>query len=330
MQASGLAALSPARRGVPVAPSGRLQGAPGVIVQQELTPNILGAAGEASPGATADTRPKHKPRGPKRGGLRGPKPPSALQAAVGSPGAHHKHHGRWARPSPASARSKSPRGWSTRGEHSYAGGESSSTQRPSVSPSLLGSSGSLCAPVPFGGGNGPGAFLQGPNLCLGEEGMGMLGGGSTCTYSPGGTGALGEGGSLLQRALGTMSGGEAAIEAGQLLRENRGWGRVARAGRAAEAAAWRKPDTGGAGASRPAELVLLSPPVAHLEQKFRGCPGTDATSGCQRVSSAAASRGDAACCRLSPSPPFLAHCWHHPHHSAWKNLSRLRDKPSQQ
>lgn len=35
------------------------------IVQQELYPSILGAVGEASPRATANTGPKHKPRCPK-------------------------------------------------------------------------------------------------------------------------------------------------------------------------------------------------------------------------------------------------------------------------
>lgn len=246
---------------------------------------------------------------------------------MGSPGAHRKHHSQWAHPSPASARSKSPRDWSTWGEDSYAGGESSSTQRlpfPARQQWIT-----VCS-CPLWGWQWARGISAGAKSLPGRGRDGDAGGGSTCTYSPGGAGALGEGGSLLQRTLGTMSGGEAAIDAGQLLRENRGWGRVVRAGRAAEAAAWRKPGTGGARASRPAELVLLSPPVAHLEQKFRGCPGTDATSGCQRVSSAAASRGDAACCCLSPSPPFLAHCWHHPHHSARKNLPRLWDKPSQQ
>lgn len=64
----------------------------------------------------------------------------------------------------------------------------------------------------------------------------------------------------------------------------------------------------GAGASRPAELVLLSPPVAHPEQKFRGCPGTDATPGCQRESGTAASQGNAACRCPGPSLSSPTRC----------------------
>lgn len=58
--------------------------------------------------------------------------------------------------------------------------------------------------------------------------------------------------------------------------EHPGWGRAARAG------SLGKPGAPRAGASRLAELVLLLLPVAHLEQRFRGCPGIDARPGCQR------------------------------------------------
>lgn len=53
--------------------------------------------------------------------------------------------------------------------------------------------------------------------------------------------------------------------------------------------------------------------------------------GCQRESSAAASRADAACRCPSPSLPSPACCWHRPRHSAVKKLlAQLWDKPSQQ
>lgn len=50
-------------------------------------------------------------------------------------------------------------------------------------------------------------------------------------------------------------------------------------------------------ASLPSELVLLLPPVAHLEQKFRGCPGVDAAP-VPRAGSQAVSRT-----QRGPPPP---------------------------
>jgi len=160
---------------------------------------------------------------------------------------------------------------------------------------------------PSGGGNSPGA--EGKSL-PGRRRDGGGGGGSTCSHSP--------------RGYVPKGAGHRAQRGGC-----RGTGRMARAGRAA----WGKPGTGrgGAGASHPAVLVLLSPPVAHLEQKFRGCPGTGAVPGCRRESSAAASRGDAACRCPSPLPLSPARYWHRPRHATWKKLlTQLWDKASQQ
>lgn len=201
-----------------------------VIGQQELTPNILGDAGEALSGATADTGPKHKPRGPK-GRLMGPKSPSALQAAAGSSGAHHKRHGRWAHPSPALGLSKSPQGQSTWRGSSCRRGQ----QQHSVAtrlPSLAQHQQVTVCPCPFWvGGNGPGVFLQGANLGLREEGMGMLEGAAATAIALGVWGHSGKGGgSLFQRVLGTMPSREAAVKPRQRLQNHTGWSRAARSG----------------------------------------------------------------------------------------------------
>lgn len=304
-----------------------------VIGQQELTPNILGDVGEALSGATADTGPKHKPHGPK-GRLMG------SQIALCVPGCS-----RVFRSTSQTSRRVGSSFPSLGAEQIPAGSEhlegllmqegTAAALGGHPSPLPCSAPASHCVSLsPLGGGQWARGIFAGGKSWPERGRDGDAGGGSSHSHSSGGVGALGEGGGGGPCSKGCW----APCPAGRLLSNPSSTGGITRAGAERRGLSELRRQqrggslgAGGAGASRLAELVLLAPPVAHLEQKFRGCPSIDAVPGCHRESSAAASRGDAACCCPSPSPPSPARRWHRPHHSAWKKLlAWLWDKLSQQ
>lgn len=134
---------------------------------------------------------------------------------------------------------------------------------------------------------------RGSKPCPGTGRDGSAGGGRAPSLGAAGHSGTG---TPTPKVLGTVPSREAAAGAG-----HSGWGRAARAG------SLGKPGAQRAGASRLAELVLLLLPVAHQEQRFRGCPGVDARPGCQREAAL-----------LLPELPatVLPRCWHHPCPSA--------------
>lgn len=121
------------------------------------------------------------------------------------------------------------------------------------------------------GSNGPGAFLQGANHPLEKDGN--AGGGKA--LSLGAVGTLGKGDPHSKGCRAPCPVRRAVCGSTRAGAEQRGLGEL-------WAGSLGKPGAQGAGASLLAQLALLLFPVAHLEQRFRGCPWIDARPGCQR------------------------------------------------
>ena len=179
--------------------SGRFWGAPAATAQQEPTPNILDAVGEASPGATVGARPKHKPRGPRRR-FTGSRPALRAPGCSGVCGSTLQVSRPVGSSIPSLGRTKSPQGHSTQGRFSCWRGEQQHPAATRVPSPALQQRITLCScPLRVG------ATVQGQraNLCLGEEGMGVAEGAAPAAIAHG---------AMFQRALGTVPSGEAAGE----------------------------------------------------------------------------------------------------------------------